>query len=885
MPEWVVHHGDCLVVMAALEPESIDSGVMDPPYGLGFMGAEWDKFGGRGMRPETIAAQKAAEDRNEPFGRSGKAAAPAPGEKAAFKAFMREVATATLRVLKPGAHVLVFGGTRTYHWMADAWEDAGFEVRDMLSWLYGTGFPKNVNIAKSAAKGMGVEPIGREPADLGMANNENWNDLTHKLVFPPFEEWPPEVQEATREWLGWGTALKPACEPLMLARKPIDRPIYRNVLEFRTGAINIDGCRVGESPGWSYPNGKGGSPCHAGGFQDIACSAPPDKGRWPANVIFSHTLFCEPVGTRQVKSGKAHRGKGGGNTFGGENTKPPMEDATYADADGNETIMAWDCVPGCPVAELERQSAKGGMHGAGSKRGGGLGTASNDSMFRGKGRPSASNGTRYGDKGCASRFYYVAKPSKVEKEAGLKEFAAATAAELTGRKEGSAGLVMEHADGRAKANPYAGTSGAVPRKNKHPCLHPNEAVRTDKGWFDIKTISVGDRVLTADGRWNRVVDVSSHHCDGPLYRVWVGDRDVLATGNHPFLIERDGVIAWVEARLLRVGDAALSPTPRSLKVWSPEAARELRDLWDVPVGVDIALFKASQAHDSVVAESRLEEARFLLVENGSDTVKPSWESADPTANTPAEMASQQPRATIESNITVGSEWPTSSSGKRPTDPSLMATESIIGMRTSRTTSCPTSSLSMPLHTSGFTPVASCGMECGGSRVESAASTSPSPRSTGTFRERDGSTTDDAGPATLRRPSRQSSFAAHAIERVEEVPYSGPVWNLTVENSPTFQTRIGMSHNTVKPISLLRYLARLITPAGGTLIDPFAGSGSCGIAAGLEGFNYIGIELDPEGKGYPIIARARIRHHVGESLAAAVVVDPLPAETDPMFRGF
>ena len=118
----------------------------------------------------------------------------------------------------------------------------------------------------------------------------------------------------------------------------------------------------------------------------------------------------------------------------------------------------------------------------------------------------------------------------------------------------------------------------------------------------------------------------------------------------------------------------------------------------------------------------------------------------------------------------------------------------------------------------------------------------------------------------------SRFAAHEILQVEEVPYSGPVWNLTVENSPTFQTRIGMSHNTVKPVRLLRYLARLVTPPGGLLVDAFCGSGSCGIAAGLEGFDYIGIELDPEGKGFVDIARARIRHHVGES----VKVDPCPS---------
>jgi site-specific DNA-methyltransferase (adenine-specific) len=474
MPEWRVEHGDCRDVLADLPAESIDSALMDPPYGLGFMGAEWDKFGGgRGMKAETIARQKAEESRNEPFGRSGKAAAPAAGEKAAFKVFMGQVASATLRVLKPGAHVLVFGGTRTYHWMVDAWEDAGFEVRDQVLWLYGTGFPKNVNISKAIDKGAGVEPVARKPATLGMKDNDNWNELKTQLVMPP-----PTTPEAI-QWDGWGTALKPAVEPLMLARKPIAQPIYRNVLEHGTGAINIDGCRVGENPEWSYPQGRGGTGCFesSGLSQNLSAPIQSTKGRHPANVILSHAPGCTKAGIRKVKSGKAYRSNGGGNTFGGDNTKPPMDDASYADAEGNEMIEAWECVSGCPISELDWQSTQGGMHGAGKKRGGGLGTGANDSLFRGPGRPDASNGTRYGDKGGASRFFYCAKPSKAEKEAGLDSFEAASAAKLTGRKEGSAGLVMQHVDGSAKANPYAGTSGAVPRKNTHPTVKPVRLLR------------------------------------------------------------------------------------------------------------------------------------------------------------------------------------------------------------------------------------------------------------------------------------------------------------------------------------------------------------------------------------------------------------------------
>lgn len=217
-PQWELHIGDCCELLKGLDAESIDSIVTDPPYGIGFKGSKWDKYGKQG-----------------------------------FKSFMLRAAQECLRALRPGSHVLVFGGTRTYHWMVDTWEEAGFEVRDTLSWLYGTGFPKSSNIAKQLDKKLGSPVRAR-------------------------------IRPTRRNWDGWGTALKPAQELIMLARKPVSQPIYRNVLEYGTGGLNIDGCRVGDPPGWSYPNGKGGSPCHGGGFKDIACSAP-NKGRWPANVI------------------------------------------------------------------------------------------------------------------------------------------------------------------------------------------------------------------------------------------------------------------------------------------------------------------------------------------------------------------------------------------------------------------------------------------------------------------------------------------------------------------------------------------------------------------------------------------------------------------------
>jgi site-specific DNA-methyltransferase (adenine-specific) len=192
---WAVYHGDCREVMEAMEPESIDSIVSDPPYGLSFMGKGWD----HGV----------------------------PGV---------EFWQAALRVAKPGAHLLAFGGTRTFHRLACAIEDAGWDIRDCLMWVYGSGFPKSHNL-----KG---------------------------------------------EWSGWGTALKPAWEPIILARKPLSGTVAANVLEYGTGGINVDGCRVeGVVPktvhGVSSRQGE-----VYGKYRDEPQESNPNSlGRWPANMI------------------------------------------------------------------------------------------------------------------------------------------------------------------------------------------------------------------------------------------------------------------------------------------------------------------------------------------------------------------------------------------------------------------------------------------------------------------------------------------------------------------------------------------------------------------------------------------------------------------------
>jgi len=207
--------GNCLETLKTLETASVDSIVTDPPYELGFMGKSWDNSG---------------------------------------IAYSTDLWAECLRVLKPGGHLLAFSGSRTYHRMVVAIEDSGFEIRDQIMWLYGSGFPKSLNVSKAIDKASGAE---REVVGKRQGRGSQESNAGHEYGIKAglMNITAPATPEA-QQWQGWGTALKPAHEPIVVARKPVEGTVAQNVLTYGTGALNIDGSRVGTETVITT-NGKG----------------------------------------------------------------------------------------------------------------------------------------------------------------------------------------------------------------------------------------------------------------------------------------------------------------------------------------------------------------------------------------------------------------------------------------------------------------------------------------------------------------------------------------------------------------------------------------------------------------------------------------------------
>ena len=350
-----------MISLKKLEDNSVDSVVTDGPYGLSFMNKKWDYD-----VPSTD--------------------------------FWKEV----LRVLKPGGHVLSFGGTRTYHRMVVNMEDAGFEIRDQIMWIYGSGFPKSLNIGKAFDKKQGNE---REIKGEYIAPDGKIRKGVNKDIMPNATEWDNEdriVTKGSSQYEGWGTALKPANEPICLARKPLsEKTIVDNVIKWGTGGINVDGCRIGTEVLTHSGCGKSNIGAIGGSFDK---GTDGDKtftseGRFPANILFDETA-AEMLDEQSGPTSQGHWPKGSTKGFG--------------EFGGGET------------------------------------------SYEGVG-PKDKNKDKLG----ASRFFYVAKVSKKERNLGLDGFEDKDSKKIAFPEKDFIG-----SDGSVRSNEHTLT------KNNHPTLKP-----------------------------------------------------------------------------------------------------------------------------------------------------------------------------------------------------------------------------------------------------------------------------------------------------------------------------------------------------------------------------------------------------------------------------
>jgi len=437
---YTVHIGNNLDILPTLEDNSVDSIVTDPPYELGFMGKKWDATG---------------------------------------IAYNSDLWRECLRVLKPGGHLLSFGGSRTWHRIAVAIEDAGFEVRDSIAWLYGSGFPKSLDISKAIDKrgGQGIAWFGKWLREWREANNISQKEVA--ALFPsktgnltgcvanwelglslptaeqyslicshfnlPFES----IEEAEREvigqktsgiankeekdrhtigaskavevditapatpeaqqWEGWGTALKPAFEPVIVARKPLIGTVAENVLTYGTGGLNIDGSRIGTTDNLNGGGYSGGTPKTM--FNGLGRLEPSDfeqpSGRWPANVIldeYTAELLDQQSGNRPSAG-----------TY--KNVDEPMRIGTRGGNNDPDKFL-------------------------------------NDVYLNSKRYNTYAN-----EQGGASRFFYVAKASKRDRNEGLEE------------------LPLRKSDQRSDTAAGLWAEMEAPKQNFHPTVKPTELMR------------------------------------------------------------------------------------------------------------------------------------------------------------------------------------------------------------------------------------------------------------------------------------------------------------------------------------------------------------------------------------------------------------------------
>ena len=479
MKELRLLNGDCLDKLKELDNNSIDSIVTDPPYGLSFMGKKWD-----------------------------------------YDVPSVEIWQECLRVLKPGGHLLAFAGSRTYHRMAVRIEDAGFDIRDQIMWIYGSGFPKSHNVGKSIDK-MGGKTIGwfgkwlrqwrqenkiaqKEIAKLfpsktggltgcvanwelglSMPTTEQFNTIIENfdLPFENIEQLEREIigtkssgcfgNETDRHTIGasksvevditkgnsigegWGTALKPAHEPIVMARKPIEGTVAENTLQYGVGGLNIDATRVGSEIITNQPAGD--NAVYNTSWKGVKTEPTISEGRWPANIILECTCENPKVVSDKYDIRTYNDYK---NTF--KSYEENDKDKGEYEIKDVETTKVIHTDPSCPCYILDKQSGNKKSIKRSSKH-------NKPTEHTNTYTPVASDyrdDNTYGDEGGASRFFYCPKTSAREREEGLVGLQTKANAHMA-TQNGTSGEASKGME-RFKTQP---------KQNFHPTVKPTELMK------------------------------------------------------------------------------------------------------------------------------------------------------------------------------------------------------------------------------------------------------------------------------------------------------------------------------------------------------------------------------------------------------------------------
>jgi DNA modification methylase len=588
--------GDCAVRLKEIPDASVDSIVADPPAGIAFMGKVWDTD--KGGESEWIA-------------------------------WLAGILAEGYRVLKPGGHCLLWALPRTSDWTMQALRRAGFEVRDVVTHLFGSGFPKSLDVSKAidSAAGATREVVGPSARHVSGKPEQRTDGLCGSSTFAESIGMgstitAPATPEA-RKWSGFGTALKPAAEFWILARKPLDGTVAANVLRHGTGALNIDAARVGTAGGTakgSFPNESSVS-AYGNGLNGACDIVDIGKGRFPANLVLSHTAWdethcpcgavlsfvarfcpecgsaavehrragCCAVGERKIEGHKGYPNGPGGKSMHyasearSEDVRPNAWQG-HADPDGLETVTAWECLATCACG-LSTLAPSGGAPPR-CRCGRGMAWAcpvarldeqAGDVSDMSADKQASCFFNTFAPPDDMEPFFYQAKPSVAETEAGCEHLPTKRAHENVDREEGSAGM----------NSPRAGAGRTSGRKNHHP---------TKK---NIKMMRHFCRLITPPG--------------GIVLDMFGGS---LTTGCAAALEGMRSILCEMDPEYIAIGEARLA-------FWAPLAGTQIanagtpRPVRDKSDPRQVTIFDAIEARQAAVPKAKVKSECSLCGQEGT----------------------------------------------------------------------------------------------------------------------------------------------------------------------------------------------------------------------------------------------------------------------------